>query len=411
MRDSHQLPKLSLMPTLILLCISAFVGCRNAAYNDLYVENMAAEIRDLEDQLYEYDNEYHVLEQQLKALKAENQQLRLAPLQRQPPSQQISPQPQNLMNNPGGSSQLQFAPRDEPPPAKTRSSERAPQPAVESILELPESSTASPNLKLNEESLPAIPPKKVIEEVSPDLLDIPTIEPGIPMPPTLPTSKGFSVSGPKLPANDMELNLSRIEVPTQLASSQGQAQLKIAAEKPSDMRIIEITFHPALSRAANFDDEPDDDGLYLVLQPKNVSGQVVLTPANLDIAVLDPSREGDAARISRWSYTAAEVKAKIQPTGSNQGIHLTLPWNGPDPAADRVVVFVRYTFPDGRQVVNDKTLFTAGKGSMKTVWVPRNTDGSQVVAASFEQDRPTTPSNVVRPQPSFAEPAPNPDAR
>ncbi len=35
-------------------------GCRNRAYSDLYVESMAAEIRQLEDQLYEYDNEYHI---------------------------------------------------------------------------------------------------------------------------------------------------------------------------------------------------------------------------------------------------------------------------------------------------------------------------------------------------------------
>jgi hypothetical protein len=215
------------------------------------------------------------------------------------------------------------------------------------------------------------------------------------MPPPLPVSRDFSNSSDRGQSHDMELNLSRIDVPAQLASNLGPAQLKLGAEKPTDMKVVEIAFHPSLTRAANFDDEPDDDGLYLVLQPKNAVGQMVPTPAALDIAVLDPSREGDAARIGRWTYSAVEVKAKLQPIGSNQGIHLSLPWNGPDPAADRVIVFIRYTFPDGRQVVNDKHIFVAGKGSMKTVWVPRSTDESPVTAASFE--RPSPIPNVIRP--------------
>ena len=52
------------------------VGCARRAYTDVYVENMASEIRILEDQLYEFDSEYRVLEQELDALQAENARLR-----------------------------------------------------------------------------------------------------------------------------------------------------------------------------------------------------------------------------------------------------------------------------------------------------------------------------------------------
>ncbi len=245
-------------------------------------------------------------------------------------------------------------------------------------------------------------------------------------------SNGFSASGrsTSAPSNNLELNLSRIEVPNQLASTQSntaagnRTQLKLGSEKPADMRIVEIAFHPTLTRAANFDDEGDDDGLYLVLQPKNTNGQLVPTFADLEIAALDPAREGDsnASRIGRWSYSAIEVKSKFQPIGTSQGIHLTLPWNGPDPLSDRVIVFVRYTMPDGRQVVNDKTIFVSGKGNMRTVWVPRSSDASTVVTASAQQpvqfnappntQQPlppqTNPTNVVRPPAAQNEPAPVP---
>ena len=260
------------------------------------------------------------------------------------------------------------------------------------------------------------------------MLEVPKIEPGTPLsiepgkprPPGMRVLKDFTTNSSQpssqpnsVPANNLELNLSRIEVPNQLASASSErAQLKLGAEKPSDMRIVELAFHPSLSRAVNFDDASDDDGLYLVLQPKNVEGQLVPTFATLEIVVHDPARIGkegqnEASRVGRWAYSANEVKSKFQPIGTSQGIHLTLPWNGPDPQADRVLVYVRYTLPDGRQVVNDKTIFVSGKGNLKTVWVPRS-DSSEVVTAGGQQPLANNPKNVIRPQSSTYEPAPMP---
>ncbi len=431
----HKLPSArSLARATVLLYVAAQVGCRNAAYSDLYVESMAAEIRQLEDQLYEYDNEYHVLEKELASLRAENQKLRTTPATSDRPQSGLG---KLLAPKESSPAPLEFAPRDPLPvpspssnsnsvPSYSPPTEQLPAKKPESILEPPDASNSPTEQERLQNSLPQIPVTPPKTDVPNDLLDIPTIDPGTPLPPGMPVLKdrggstGFSANNPSgtAPSNNLELNLSRIEVPNQLASTQSnsaagnRALLKLGSEKPADMRIVEIAFHPTLTRAANFDDESDDDGLYLVLQPKNTDGQLVPTFADLEIAVLDPAREGDsnAARIGRWSYSAIEVKTKFQPIGTSQGIHLTLPWNGPDPVADRVVVFVRYTLPDGRQVVNDKTIFVSGKGNMKTVWVPRSTDNSAVVTASAQQPiaSPSNPSNVVRPPASRSEPAPVP---
>ena len=47
------------------------------------------------------------------------------------------------------------------------------------------------------------------------------------------------------------------------------------------------------------DDEADDDGLYLVLQPLNESGEMVPVAADLSVVILDPSGRVD------WSNPAA----------------------------------------------------------------------------------------------------------
>lgn len=425
---------LYLLGLLTIVLAGAGFGCRHRAYSDLYVENMAAEIRDLEDQLYEYDNEYRILERELATLRAQNAQLNgnssapdssssgksFAPLEFMTPKEPtVVPTP----------SPTEAVPAEEIPPAN-------------SILERNES-TPPPSGSRSGDSNRTSPFDALRNEEAPDdgfdsntpgsngfdsegLLP-PKIELGEPSPPPLPTS-ATRVENISQPTNAMELNLSRIEVPAQLASQKktldssnvagphssgskdpnglelepGFATISPAVEEIRDQRIVELAFHPTLSRAANFDDETDDDGLYLVLQPKNASGQVVTITADLSVVVLDPSREGREARIGRRDYSAEEVRAKMIKHGTRQGIHLTMPWNGPDPGADRVIVFVRYTFRDGRQVIGEKTFFVSGPGGLKTVWAPRgnrNTTDSpnrtnEVTPAGFESE---PSSRVVRP--------------
>lgn len=416
----------------VALFFGSFTGCANRAYNDLYIENMAAEIRDLEDQLYEYDHQYRILEQELNALRADNGRLqnqapssnyyspakpdRTPPLEfysrgAEPvvPQPAISPeevpsQPQSILEN--GNSAPAQAPTSNSPSNSPSSRPVLPQ--------SPFPSNAAPA-----EEMP--PPSNPAGEFDLDMLAPPTIEPGEPMPPPLPAVTDATDDSTQ-PNLDLELNLSRVEIPAQLASRRREvsnsdepnlATIQPAVEKVTDTRVVELGFHPSLSRAANFDDESDDDGLYLVLQPLNAQGQMVDVAADLSIVVLDPSRDGDLARIGRWDYSAQDVKAKMQPIGSNQGVHLTLPWNGPDPGADRVVVFVRYTFPNGRQVIGEKTFFVSGEAGFRTVWVPRGNSHSNTPVAQASNQTGSAFDSAVRPASgtTVAGPAPAPQFR
>lgn len=463
--------------------MAALSGCRNRAYNDVYIENMAAEIRDLENQLYEYDHEYRLLEQQLNTLQHQNAALKnsvstqtqsgskrsllspLGPLA-QPPDQssrtaprnpvlpiqpdpmleppqpktlpptQIQPQPNSILepDQPGTSRPPQI--EEMPPPQAGRiplPSDSRGAGAPERLPSEPPSFNPQPKAPGPKSAIPKFPvPQGGNEFDSEELLLPPTIDPGIPTPPPLPGVSQLGNGTPVAPENNLEMNLSRIEIPkqktpAQLASntSVNQASIKIATEKVTDTRVVELAFHPSLSRAINMDDRPDDDGLYLVLQPKNERGQMVPVAADLTIFVLDPAREGDAAKIGRWEYKAADVQSKLQPIGSEQGIHFRLPWNGPDPAADRIIVFALYKFDNGRQVMGEKEIFISSDGSHKTVWTARDGASSsvpQVASASYVTPSgerpvnndvaasPASPTLVIRPASgtSTFDPAPQP---
>lgn len=449
----------------LLLMTVALGGCRNRAYNDIYVENMAAEIRDLEDQLYEYDYEYRLLEQKAAALRAENQRLqqsRVSETPRKPGLPELLKDAERALEFKSQDSDLLPDPRDIP--GKNDSQPR-------SILE---SQPDKPQISRPEEELPSLnlPPSDGLqvpdsdasrpaaspdgqnrspasptlnEGFNTDELLPPTIDPGEPIPPPQPIGADRATNW-QSSSNALELNLSRIEVPAQLASQQstlerpdsglasdstidgppaptlGTAVIRPATELVKDQRVVELAFHPGLSRAANFDDRTDDDGLYLVLQPLNEAGQMVPIAADLTVLVVDPSQSEGKDVIGRRDYSAREVQAKMQPIGTNQGIHLTMPWNGPNPGGDRVFVLARYTFADGRQVVGEKTIFVSSEGGLKTVWAPRGTSRREVVTASSDTSSEgsdaifrssgatSTHSSVVRPAVGNApaQPAPLP---
>lgn len=383
-------------------------GCQGRGYTDVYVDAMAAEIRDLEDQLYEYDHEYRLLEQELDSLRRENMSL-----------QHSLSTPSSVA--PKSSTPLDFLPREsEPANGSERTSPQKVQPAPR-ITPVPKSGPASippaqsqaiptptpspggsPN---SSNSLPAPPelrsPGGATEEIPQPFREQPSL-PDLQPPAeeiefdagqelTIPTITTGSVQPPSglrnadaLSPDDLEVNLSQIELPAQLAAAHGQlgkATIKPATQVVADKRIVELAFHPSMSRSINFNDDDIDDGLFLVLQPKNEQGQVVPVTAVLTVEVIDPARDQSQSRIGVWKYSAAEVEEKLQPMGSQQGIHLTLPWNGPNPRADRVLVLVTYTFDNGRQVIGQKEIYVNSASTMKTVWTPRASRSS----AEFSQ--------------------------
>lgn len=424
-----------------MLATLVLTGCHGRAMNDLYSEHMAAEIRDLEDQLYEYDHQYRLLEQELEILRTQNSQLKSGSSPNSGKRSLLSPQE-------NGASPLEFLPRGPRlpiPPGPALEAEELPLES-NSVLEtnpsgLPSASDELPSPRLsqprggapgnasdrpeqssptdpnplgsppalpgNDQASPSLPsssrqgtrpndpapPRNTPRFPSPsgaedsfeDIEELlpPTIDPGIPTPPPLPAVTHHKSEAALDPEHNLELNLSRIEIPSsqtpankvpaRLAGSSpiAQATIQVATEKVTDQRVVELAFHPSLTRAINMDDRPDDDGLYLVLQPKNERGQMVASVADLTIIAIDPARDGDQSKIGRWEYSAADIQDKLQPIGSEQGIHLRLPWNGPDPSADRVIVFALFKFDNGRQVMGEKEIFLSSDGSHKTVWGPR----------------------------------------
>ncbi len=416
-------------------------GCRQRAYTELYVENMASEIRMLEDRIFEYDAAYIEKDSGYESALQELDRLRkkTAELQRQ----------LSILKLPDTSS-----PSMENPPLRLRGQPRAPTETV------PDESLTFPSVLIPESSkmetienppvvsrTPVAPPSLNNKSRTPDAGEL--LPPALPAGPekskklpdepqasngnrfpkshlnlpavdslteqvSMPESMVRSAQQPKLmvapsqtsnlePADSSQPNsapsLLRRAFPkikddnTQGAIQRGMIRLPegskvqfasaaepVANSKPIevvDNKIVEIAFHPTMCRGHNFDDRAGDDGLYLVVTPINATGQVLNQTGTLTVIVEDAAEPKDYGRIASWEFTPEQLAETLEPIGTAQGFHLSLPWQDKIPTSKIVTVFLRYSNANGRTLVNRREVHLRVNSTEQPVWTPRKSAASR----------------------------------
>ena len=376
---------------LLALVLFAQVGCRQRAVTEMYVEQMAQRNRALEDLVYDFDAENRAMEFEIEDLRRANAQLqgRLQEIQRQSNRPQsdalIVPDSKRKADRP--------APLKIPPGEGKSSSDKSKTSNGETLrLEPPEvvipKKTAEP--ELIPDSAPILPtpepllkkpvvPKDPTSELLPEIIP-PTIPPVNPpagpesllkqAPAGLPTSPSDGAS------KDRKIQLPTVNPPDGasgvIQTSAIEPALKNSKSKPVDLRVRQIDWHPTMCRAQNTDGKPGDDGLYLVLVPRNNAGEFVPTSGALTLVVEETLADGSVSRIGRYEYTAEELREQLEPIGSAPGLHLPIRFREHIPTGSSVDVYAKFTSEDGTTMVNRRTIqlrksFASGPSN----WVPR----------------------------------------
>ena len=143
---------------------------------------------------------------------------------------------------------------------------------------------------------------------------------------------------------------------------------------PADTKVTHVFLNPLLTGGADFDRQPGDEGLSIVLEPRNAADQYVPQAGAVSVVVLDPAKEGEAARIARWDFTLTATQQKLQTASAAKGIHLEMPWPASPPSAGKLQLFVRYETADGRRLQTDREIFITPPGQVAQRWTPRPAD-------------------------------------
>jgi hypothetical protein len=175
---------------------------------------------------------------------------------------------------------------------------------------------------------------------------------------------------------------------------------------PGDANQVDrIVLNRQLTGGKNFDDIKGDDGIMIVVEPQDASGQYLSAAAPVAVVVLDPYKSGKAAYVARWNFDTVDTAGLLRKSALGRGIYLNLPWPNQPPEHSQLKLYVRYLTPDGRKLGAQKDI---------TVDVPvqvsdRRTPAGQA-ATDVRQDGETTdtdravtqsppqPKNPLRPK-------------
>jgi hypothetical protein len=382
-----------LVPLLSVLGLG-LAGCRAQPYVNAHLETLNAEYRQLEDYVYALEEENARLNAELQTLRARSSGTDSA----RPPRGPFRSRP------------------NAPPSGNSPRSGPTGDGAVEGLepphIEIPNSPAASPPSQGSSpaqlQSLPTSPPEGsanveshgagasygnrtgVATQSENQAEDSPEDTPPRTSFPPLALAAAASMPANQQAASGPEPAHGRHSIPR----GTSPATARVSAARGSDPP-AHLVLDPQHSRGADWDGRPGDDGLQLLVQAFSKDGEEAHLAGKLAIVVLDPSRQGEAARLARWDFDAAATAQLVAASPpSVHGLKLELPWPGDPPTSSRLTVFVRLEMEGGQRLETHRDVFIIPPGQQMSGWTPRarrddaasGARGGNVTAASHQQE-------------------------
>ena len=157
--------------------------------------------------------------------------------------------------------------------------------------------------------------------------------------------------------NPLPLQAPRVEGIPDLQSSGGSGMPSVlelpapdgAGVRPSsyhmftDTNVTHILLNRQLTGGYDRDGVPGDDGVMVVIEPRNAAGQFLPMPGEALIELRDPEQATPAKQsIARWKLTPEQADAKMRKSLLGRGVHLELAWPTEPPKAGDYEIAVTY---------------------------------------------------------------------
>jgi hypothetical protein len=112
-----------------------------------------------------------------------------------------------------------------------------------------------------------------------------------------------------------------------------------------------LMINPRLTGGLDMNGQPGDEGVMVVVEPRDAQGKLVRSEGKLSLMVVDPQQEGVQGRIARWDFTPEETDAAWRKSLLGQGLHFELPWPNQPPQVDRLRLYVRLVTSSGQKIL------------------------------------------------------------
>ena len=349
----------------LMFCLLVATGCRNNAQLRTYIESHNAENRLLEDEIYALEHENDLLRLRLEretqrggdsSPSGETTPRGSTPGRRRGPS---TKKPEDDLKPP------EIEEGSATPPQKTETPDASPGPGGKSPAR------DNPSGKPPRFGAPEKPAAPGVGDIDPN--------PEMPDDPAPKTRPAIRAKPPTIP-------------PAELPAPKPTTEPEVI-----DKTVTHLFLNPLHTGGADLDNQPGDDGLSILLEPRNAEDQFVPLTGKVSIVVLDPSQSGEASRLARWDFAEDDLRDKIKKS-TPRGFHLQMAWPTKPPANTALRLFVRYETADGRKLKADQELFIQPAGQVSSRWTPRppeRRDHHQATAKLAGQTREKRPASTA----------------
>jgi hypothetical protein len=172
-------------------------------------------------------------------------------------------------------------------------------------------------------------------------------------------------------------------------------------------KIERITLARNLTGGYNADRMPGDEGITVLIEPRDKDNQIINVPGPVSVVLLDEDLrdQGDAARIAQWEFATHELAPFFRHSMMGQGFYLELRWPGEAPKHSNLHLFVRYEAEDGRKLQAERAIEVKLPSGDRWTGAPKASSDSEsgpsllpVPDTKVEADVTAAPSRPSKPE-------------
>ena len=176
-----------------------------------------------------------------------------------------------------------------------------------------------------------------------------------------------NISVPNSPSQKVPNNLFRNGNGSQTNLQPAMPQMSLLPTvNVSDL--AEISLDPEQIGPLQIDFENQEEGLRMVLNCRTKQGEFAVAIGQVTIVALDPSLQGEQARVARWDISPSQVEAQIKQAPQPDGILFELAWPKDKPKGKALDVFVRMEDGQGARLQTRQQVQM--DGILYALWTP-----------------------------------------
>ena len=176
----------------------------------------------------------------------------------------------------------------------------------------------------------------------------------------------LDISPPTIDPGDPQ---GRRQQPTERSARTANAHQTVSVRQE---RVVNLRINPLLTQGANLDDQPGDEGLRLVLEPRNQRGETVMVPGHVLVELVDPAANDES--LALWEFSEKETQLAFHRAEQGQGIRLQMRLPNEPREHSRLQVRVKFRAAQGQQLSAHHDITLAREGESTARWTPRSDD-------------------------------------